>query len=215
MNRRLLLTGLSLMQLACMQKTDCRKYATGITASTGARSTCSLDEKKAQYVCVSGSFSITYAYRHLSEFIEEGHVIGRRRWAGSTSSGAASETILNGIAEDKRVVSSVKVQGSETLSYNMLEWDNYQRPTRISSNYDSGTGNACTGRIETVQFDDVGLSASTQISYALTTGTGTMAGSPCGGQSDASTTYRYDGDHELIAAGSVTYSIWSKGEVCQ
>jgi len=199
----------------CAQKTDCRKFAEQIVASNGARIDCNFNEKKAEYRCSGGGVSTVYAYRSLGDFIDESHVIGRRRWAGSQVTGAVTEQTINGFADDKSIVSTVRTSGASVISYTSLEWDSYQRSIRISVNYDSGTGNTCSGRIETAQIDDAARAITVTISYAASTGTGTYAGSPCAGTTDTTTVYRFDEDAEVIAAGSTNYSILRKGEVCQ
>lgn len=199
----------------CAQKTDCRKYAEQIVLSTGARIDCSFNEKKAEYRCASGGVSTVYAYTGLDEFIDESRVIGRRRWVGSQVSGAVTEQTINGFADDKRLLSTVKTSGSAMITYTSQEWDGYQRPVRISSNHDSGTGNTCLGRIETAQIDDAARTITVNVSYASSTGTGIYAGSPCAGTANTTTVYRFDSDAEMIGAGSTNYSILKKGEVCQ
>lgn len=201
--------------LSCVQKTDCRKYATAIKASNGARIDCSFDEKKAQKRCVSGNITSLYAYRSLGEFIEEGQAISRRLWISLDITGSVSRRVLNGIDEGKRIVSSVTTEGSTIVIDRALDWDAYQRPIRFSSSYDSGTGDTCSGRIETAQINDAGLTLETQVDYTQSVGTGAFAGAPCAGSANSSSVLRYDGDRELIANGSTTYTILSKSEVCQ
>lgn len=200
----------------CTQKTDCRKYATVIQPSGGgARIDCSLDEKKAQKRCVSGSLTSLYAYRSLGEFIEEGQAIGRRRWVSLDATGSLSYRVLTGLAEHKRLVSTATTEGAAVSTSTALDWDAYQRPVKLSGNYNSGTGSTCNGRTETIQFDDAALIMTYQLSYAQSVGTGALAGTPCAGATDSSTVYRYDGDKELVAVDNVTYSILKKAEVCQ
>lgn len=213
--KRVLLPVTVLTIAQCAQKTDCRKYAEQIVASTGARIDCSFNENKAEKRCVSGGVTSVYAYRSLGDFIAESHATGRRLWAGLEVTGSTNLRVLVGFSDDRRILSTVQLQGASVWTNSTLEWDTNQRPTIFTSNFDTGSGATCSGRIQTAQFDDATGTVTVSNDYTQSVGSGALAGTPCAGASNYSVVYRYDGDNDLIAEDSITYSILRKGEVCQ
>lgn len=206
---------LTIPTVHCAKKTNCRKYATAIAPSTGAQINCKFDQKSAQNRCTSGNINSVYAYTGIDQFIDEGHAMGRQRWETLLISGGTSQRTDTFYSADKRILSIVTTSGSVTTASTALEWDSIQRTTKYLSDYDSGTGSTCKGKLESAQFDDASHKVSGQISLAQSVGTGTYAGTPCAGSADSTFSYNYDSDNLMISSISTTYAILSKEEICQ
>lgn len=176
---------------------------------------CKFDEKSAQNRCTSGNITSVYAYTGIDQFIDEGHAMGRQRWETLLISGGTSQRTDTFYSADKRILSMATTSGSATSVSTALEWDSMQRTTKFSSDYDSGTGSTCKGKLEIAQFDDTAHKVSGQISFAQSVGTGSYAGTPCVGTSDSTFSYQYDSDNIQIASATTTYNILSKAEICQ